>query len=67
MGTQSDQQPERRATSVSLTVHQLAWARNQAVQQRIPMTRVVENALVAAGAPSAEEPTAEGEATNAGA
>jgi hypothetical protein len=60
----TESQPERRATSITLTVAQLAWARNEAVKQRVPMTRIIENAIVAAGAPAAES---EGPADAAGA
>ena len=56
---------ERRSTSISLTVDQLAWARFESVRQRLPMTRIIENALVAAGAP--RDPAHEGPADAAGA
>lgn len=67
MTTQSDAQPERRATNIRLTVPQLLWCKEQATIQRSSMSAVIEAAIVAAGAPASETDAPAGVADAAGA
>lgn len=48
---------ERQATTMRLTRRQLKWIKDQAWERRCSQQDVVEAALVAAGAPVAEEST----------
>lgn len=42
---------ERRSTTLRLTVGQLAWLKQQTIEQRRSQQAIIEQAIIAAGAP----------------